>query len=77
LDFWFENKPSGNPVDDRVLPPYFVDPQITAHQNVEIGVDVMITIFCDVFANLRRKNGVFLKNQCYDQILQKLRRKYF
>jgi hypothetical protein len=29
------------------------------------GVDVMITIFGG-------KNGVFLENQCYDQILAKL-----
>jgi hypothetical protein len=32
-------------------------------------VDVMITIFVAIFVNFRRKNGVFLKNQCYDQII--------
>jgi hypothetical protein len=30
------------------------------------GVDVMITIFCE-FRQFSAKNGVFLKNQCYDQ----------
>jgi hypothetical protein len=30
------------------------------------GVNVMITIFCD-FGQFLAKNGVFLKNQCYDQ----------
>jgi hypothetical protein len=33
-------------------------------------VDVIITIFCD-FLQFSTKNGVFLKNQCYDQILAK------
>jgi hypothetical protein len=31
------------------------------------GTDVMITIFCD-FLNFCEKFGVFLKNQCYDQL---------
>jgi hypothetical protein len=31
------------------------------------GVDVMITIFCDFRQFFRKKIGVFLKNQCYDQ----------
>jgi hypothetical protein len=35
------------------------------------GVDVMITIFCD-FCQFWRKNGVFLKKQCYDQIFAKV-----
>jgi hypothetical protein len=30
------------------------------------GFDVMITIFGD-FRQFSAKNGVFLKNQCYDQ----------
>jgi hypothetical protein len=34
------------------------------------GVDVMITIFCD-FCQFSSKNGVFLKNQCYDKIFSK------
>jgi hypothetical protein len=28
-------------------------------------------IFSAIFANFRRKNGVFLKNKCFDQILAK------
>jgi FAD synthase len=35
-------------------------------QSGHLGVDVMITIFCD-FQQFSAKNGVFLKNQCYDQ----------
>jgi hypothetical protein len=34
-------------------------------------VDVTIAIFCD-FCQFSAKNGVFLKNQRYDQILQKV-----
>jgi hypothetical protein len=32
------------------------------------GADVMITIFCDFGQFSAKKIGVFLKNQCYDQI---------
>jgi hypothetical protein len=35
------------------------------------GVDVMITIFCDFFPIFQRQNGVFLKNQYYEQIFVK------
>jgi hypothetical protein len=35
------------------------------------GVDVMITIFGDFCLFSAKKIGVFLKNQCYDQILEK------
>jgi hypothetical protein len=35
------------------------------------GVDVMITIFCDFWQFSAKKIGVFLKNQCYDQIFAK------
>jgi hypothetical protein len=35
------------------------------------GVDVMIGIFWAIFANFRRKNGAFVKNQCFDQIFDK------
>jgi hypothetical protein len=34
------------------------------------GVDVMITIFLQFFSNFRRKNGVFIKNQCYNIFLE-------
>jgi hypothetical protein len=30
----------------------------------------MITIFFSIFDNFRQKIGVFLKNQCYDQICE-------
>jgi hypothetical protein len=32
------------------------------------GIDVMIAIFCDFCRFSAEKTGVFLKNQCYDQI---------
>jgi hypothetical protein len=35
------------------------------------GVDVMITIFCDLCQFSAKKIGVFLKNQCYGQIFAK------
>jgi hypothetical protein len=36
------------------------------------GVDVMITIFCDFWQFSAKKIGVFLKNQCYDQLFSKI-----
>jgi hypothetical protein len=36
------------------------------------GVDVMITIFCDFRQFSAKKIGVFLKNQCYDQLFFKI-----
>jgi hypothetical protein len=47
---------------------------------VRSGGDVMITIFCDfrqfsaIFANFRRKIGVFLEKQCYDHFFAKTSR---
>jgi hypothetical protein len=38
---------------------------------VRLGVDVMITIFCDDLSLFCEKIGVFLKNQCYDQLFAK------
>jgi hypothetical protein len=35
------------------------------------GVDVMITQFSAIFANFRRKIGVFLKKHCYDNFFVK------
>jgi hypothetical protein len=43
-------------------------------QNLKSKVDVVISMFC-VFANIRRKNGVYLKKQCFDQIFAKTKSK--
>jgi citrate lyase synthetase len=40
--------------------------------SVNVGVDVMITIFRDFFPHFRRKNGVFLESPFYDHFLHKL-----
>jgi hypothetical protein len=37
----------------------------------EPGVDVMVAIFCDFWQFSAKKIGVFLKNQCYDQLFSK------
>jgi hypothetical protein len=78
-DFWFENKPSGNPV--RLA--FFQKRLFCQFANLvkrfnsvsdvhrKRGVDTMIEIFCE-FRQSPTKNGVFLENHCYVTFLQRL-----
>jgi hypothetical protein len=45
---------------------------IFVNKNFMLGVDIMITIFCDFQPIFGEKYSVFLKNQCYDSNFVKI-----
>jgi hypothetical protein len=72
LDFWFEKKPSGNPVHKpgmkfctRIFGDNFL------HRTYP-GVDVMITIFCDFYQFSAKKFAFFSKTNVMIKILNNL-----
>jgi hypothetical protein len=55
----------------RIEPPKMVTIVQNGDNNIDPRANVMITIFCDLCPIFGGKMGVFLQNQCCDQIFAK------
>jgi hypothetical protein len=100
LDFWFENKPSGNHLVIRCITCFGIfdgcfrcprsgldvaallkredeaavadDGSLGKTFQQSLGVNVLITIFCDFSPIFGEAVGGFLKDQCYDYLFSNI-----